>query len=87
MERVCFVCRHPTGIKDKIHLMTQEKPVIRIRGREHTLRAGMPLRKAMKILNITPGTYLIIRAGELITEDEVLQPGDVIELAPVISGG
>ncbi len=51
------------------------------------MRPGIPIRKAMKILQLTPGSHLIIRRGELITDDEILQPGDVIELMPVISGG
>jgi len=51
------------------------------------MREGIPIRKALKILNITPDSVLIIRDGTLITDDEMLQPGDVIELMPVISGG
>jgi sulfur carrier protein ThiS len=51
------------------------------------MRAGIPVRKAMKILHLMPDSHLIIRRGELITDDEVLQPGDLIELLPVISGG
>lgn len=51
------------------------------------MRAGIPVRKALKILNLTPGAHLIIRAGTLITDDEILKPGDLIELMPVISGG
>lgn len=51
------------------------------------MRAGVPVHKALKRLQITPGSHLIVRAGTLITDDEMLKPGDVIELLPVISGG
>ena len=67
--------------------MSEPQPLVKVRGRQHEMRAGIPIRKAMKILQVTPGSHLIIRRGELITDDEVLQPGDVIELMPVISGG
>jgi sulfur carrier protein ThiS len=67
--------------------MTDNQPMIQVRGKRHEMRAGIPVRKAMKILQITPDSHLIIRRGELITDDEILQPGDLIELLPVISGG
>ena len=67
--------------------MNEPKPMVEVRGRQHEMRAGIPIRKAMKVLQITPGSHLIIRRGELITDDEILQPGDVIKLMPVISGG
>ena len=67
--------------------MSEPQPLVKVRGRQHEMRAGIPIRKAMKILQVTPGSHLIIRRSELITDDEVLQPGDEIELIPVISGG
>jgi sulfur carrier protein ThiS len=67
--------------------MSDNNPTIQVRGKRHEMRVGIPVRKAMKMLNITPDSHLIIRRGELITDDEILQPGDLIELLPVISGG
>lgn len=67
--------------------MTDSKPIIKIRGKQHEMRAGIPVRKAIKNLNLTPDAHLIIRDGALITDDEILQTGDMIELLPVISGG
>jgi len=67
--------------------MSEDNPIIQVRGKRHEMRAGIPVRKAMKILQIAPDSHLIIRRGELITDDEILQPGDLIELLPVISGG
>jgi sulfur carrier protein ThiS len=67
--------------------MSNNNSMIQVRGKRHEMRAGIPVRKAMKILHLMPDSHLIIRRGELITDDEVLQPGDLIELLPVISGG
>jgi len=49
-------------------------------------RAGT-LSKALKILEVSPQSVLAIRNGQLITEDEMLQDGDIVELISVISGG
>lgn len=38
-------------------------------------------------LGIVAGTVLVIREDELLTEDEVVEAGDDIELRAVISGG
>ena len=38
-------------------------------------------------LGIVAGTVLVIREDELLTEDEVVEEGDDIELRAVISGG
>jgi len=41
----------------------------------------------MKENHIYASTHLAVRYGELITDDEMVKPGDLIELIPVISGG
>lgn len=38
-------------------------------------------------LNLIPEAYLVIRGDELVTEDEVLQDTDSVEIRAVISGG
>ncbi len=38
-------------------------------------------------LNLIPEAFLVIRNDTLMTEDEMLSDGDVIEVRPVISGG
>lgn len=43
--------------------------------------------KVFKKLNLLPETYLCIRDGELLTEQELIKDGDMIRLIPVISGG
>jgi len=41
----------------------------------------------MELMDVIPETYLAVRDGELLTEDDRLNDGDVIRLIPVISGG
>jgi sulfur carrier protein ThiS len=40
-----------------------------------------------KELNLNPEEYIVIRNGEVLTEDEKLEENDKIELIRVISGG
>ncbi len=43
--------------------------------------------KLLKQLNLFPEANLVTRAGELLTEHELLRDGDIIKILPVISGG
>lgn len=47
----------------------------------------LTVRKVLKKLNLLPETYLCVRNGDLVTEQEILRDGDIIRLVPVISGG
>ena len=67
--------------------MTESTAIIKYHGKEHAVRANLPVIKAVKMLKIPLNSHLIIRNGELITEDELILPGDRIEMLPVISGG
>jgi sulfur carrier protein len=67
--------------------MTDPSAIIKYRGKEYTVRANIPVIKAVKMLKIPLNSHLIIRNGELITEDELILPNDHIEMLPVISGG
>jgi sulfur carrier protein ThiS len=67
--------------------MPDPTAIIKYRGKEYNVRANIPVLKAVKILKIPLNSHLIIRNGELITEDEFILPGDQIQLLPVISGG
>ena len=58
-----------------------------LRGREYETRPGMTLRDSLAKIEVNPETVLATRAGELITDDEILIEGDVIKLVAVISGG
>lgn len=58
-----------------------------LRGQEYELRPGMTLRSSLEKVGINPEGVLATRAGELITDDEILKEGDQVKLVAVISGG
>jgi sulfur carrier protein ThiS len=58
-----------------------------LREKQYQVRHGMTVRDALLRLDILPETVLTTRQGELITDDVLLQDGDVIRLISVISGG
>jgi sulfur carrier protein len=58
-----------------------------LRHQTYEVKAGMSLRSALEKAGINPETVIATRNGELITDDEILQDGDVIKLVAVISGG
>lgn len=58
-----------------------------LRKQQFEIRAGITLRAALVKLDIQPQSVLPMRAGELITEDEILRDGEEIRLVTVISGG
>ncbi|HEY9074979.1 MAG TPA: MoaD/ThiS family protein [Anaerolineaceae bacterium] len=58
-----------------------------IRKKELTFEAGLTVFQLFTRLGLPLEAYLVLRNGELITEDEHLREGDVIELIAVISGG
>jgi sulfur carrier protein ThiS len=58
-----------------------------LRKQEYEVRPGMALIDALKKSNILPESVIATRAGEVITEDEILKDGEVVKLVSVISGG
>ena len=63
------------------------KVILRNQGREIEYPGRRRVRELLGELGIIPETVLVIRGKELLTMDEVVQEGDVVELRPVISGG
>ena len=57
------------------------------RKKEYDIRHGMTIRSALLKLDIQPESVLPTREGELVSEEEIIQDGDVIKLVAVISGG
>ena len=45
------------------------------------------VKDVLRELQIIPETVLVIRGDDLITTDQMVRDGDVIELRPVMSGG
>ncbi|MFN3309873.1 MAG: MoaD/ThiS family protein [Anaerolineales bacterium] len=58
-----------------------------LRDQEYEVKSGMTLRDALAKLGINRESVLATRQGELITDDEILRPGEIIRLVAVISGG
>jgi sulfur carrier protein ThiS len=58
-----------------------------LRDQEYQVRAGMTIRHALEKCGISLQSVLATRDGELISEEDFLQEGDVIKLVSVISGG
>lgn len=58
-----------------------------LRNQEYEVKGGMTLRDALAKLGINRESVLATRNGTLITDDEILHPGETIRLVAVISGG
>jgi len=58
-----------------------------LRNMEYQVKGGMTLRSSLLKIDIQPETVLATLRGELITDDEVLKDGEVVQLISVISGG
>lgn len=52
-----------------------------------TFPKGMRVLVLLKKLALFPETVMVIRADRLLTEDELVQDDDTIEIRSVISGG
>lgn len=63
------------------------KIIIILRNKEFVLSKETTVKRAMEILNVSAEAHLAVRDGGLLTEDELLHDGDVIQLVSVISGG
>lgn len=60
-------------------LKTREKEII--------IQGNRPLYRIMEDLQLSPQAYLAVREGMLLTGDERIEEGDVVELIAVVSGG
>jgi len=67
--------------------MSEESVTIILKDKIFPRRAGIPLHKALRMLDLPANAHLALRDGQLLTEDEMLKKGDRIELVAVISGG
>lgn len=58
-----------------------------LRDKAYEVKPGMTLRDSLMKIGVLPETVLATRQGVMITDDEILQDGDVVKLISVISGG
>jgi sulfur carrier protein len=56
-------------------------------GKRVTLSGRRRVADIVQALGLLAGTVMVIRGDELLTDDEVVEDGDAIELRAVISGG
>lgn len=57
------------------------------RKQEFEVEAGITIYHALQKLGIDEHSVITTRDGDVLTDDEILQDGDVIKLVAVISGG
>ena len=58
-----------------------------LRDEEFEVRSGMTVRSALLKLGLSPEAILATRDGTLLTDDEIINEGEEIQLIAVISGG
>ncbi|MBL7163556.1 MAG: MoaD/ThiS family protein [Anaerolineales bacterium] len=58
-----------------------------LRNQEFEVKSGMTVRSALEKLEIPPESVIATREGELVTDDELIEDGELIKLISVISGG
>ena len=61
--------------------------IITYREKEWELKGGMTARDAIRKVGLDPEAVLVIRNGELVTDDVILADSDDVRLVSVISGG
>ena len=61
--------------------------VLRNPRREVQVAGGRRVKDILRELDVIPETVLVIRGDELITADQLVRDGDILELRPVMSGG
>jgi sulfur carrier protein len=57
------------------------------RHKEWDLKGGLTARAAIEKVGLDPEAVLVVRNGQLITDDTMLKEGDEVKLIAVISGG
>jgi sulfur carrier protein ThiS len=58
-----------------------------LRKNEYEVKHGISIRTALEKLGIQSESVIPIKDNELVTDDEIIQEGDIIQLVAVISGG
>ncbi|WP_299024824.1 MoaD/ThiS family protein [uncultured Thermanaerothrix sp.] len=61
--------------------------VLILRKQEFQIEGTITVKEALRRLNLSPESHLVVRNGELLNENDVLRDGDVVKIVPSISGG
>ena len=57
------------------------------RERTWSFDESMTVKQMLKRIDILPESALVVRDGKLVTEDQLLKPGDAVKVVDAISGG
>ncbi len=57
------------------------------RGEEREVKGPLTVRELLEELGLLPESAVVLRNGELVTEDEVLRDEDEVRVISAISGG
>lgn len=57
------------------------------RDKQYTFEEAMTVYQLLKKLKLLPESVLVVRNGQLITEDHHLAPDDAVKIVAVVSGG
>lgn len=63
----------------KVRLLPERKEIV--------LDGRMRVADVLRRLEMLPGTVMVIRGDELLTDEEVVEDADLLEIRRVISGG
>jgi sulfur carrier protein len=66
---------------------TSTQITLTFRGKENFLQGPLTVQQALKRMGLNSESYLVVRDGEIITEDLVLKNGEKVRIVAVISGG
>jgi len=67
--------------------MTKSDAAIKLHNKTFPCRSNIPVWRALEEQGLSRSGHLVIRESQLITDDEIIRPGEVLEIIPVISGG
>ncbi len=67
--------------------MNDPSAILSYRLKDYTVPANQTLCEALRLLDLLPEQVLAVRGGTMITADQILLPGERVELISVISGG
>jgi sulfur carrier protein ThiS len=48
---------------------------------------SIQVKLALHKINLSPESYLVVRQGDLLNDNDYLKDGDEVKIVPVISGG
>jgi sulfur carrier protein ThiS len=88
IPRSCPSFLFSVQLKGEIYLKWEEGLVkVIYRDKEWELKGRITVRDAISKVGLNIQAVLAVRDGKLITEDTILEDGDIVKLVAVVSGG